>query len=84
MSADTESADGVQVVRPLPQLTPANEWFWTSGADGRLRIKGCTECHALVHPPAPIYPVCRSRSWAPTEMSGRGTVVGFTVLTRIM
>jgi acetyl-CoA acetyltransferase len=25
-------------VRPLPQLTPANEWFWTSGADGRLRI----------------------------------------------
>ena len=26
-------------MRPLPQLTPANEWFWTSGADGRLRIQ---------------------------------------------
>jgi hypothetical protein len=40
-------------VRPLPQLTPVNEWFWTSGADGRLRIQGCTDCKALVHPPVP-------------------------------
>jgi hypothetical protein len=23
-----------KVMRPLPELTPANEWFWTSGADG--------------------------------------------------
>jgi acetyl-CoA acetyltransferase/uncharacterized OB-fold protein len=66
-------------VRPLPQLTPANEWFWTSGADGHLRIQGCQECKALVHPPAPLCPACRSRSWAPTVVSGRGTVVGFTV-----
>ena len=66
-------------VRPLPQLTPVNEWFWTSGADGRLRIQGCDDCEALVHPPVPICPVCRSRSWAPTEVSGRATVVGFTV-----
>jgi acetyl-CoA acetyltransferase/uncharacterized OB-fold protein len=66
-------------VRPLPQLTPFNEWFWTSGADGRLRIQGCQDCKALVHPPAPVCPSCRSRSWAPVEMSGRATVVGFTV-----
>jgi hypothetical protein len=26
-------------VQLLPQLTPANEWFWTSGADGHLRIQ---------------------------------------------
>ncbi|HEX8802964.1 MAG TPA: OB-fold domain-containing protein, partial [Acidimicrobiales bacterium] len=64
---------------PLPQLTPANEWFWTSGADGCLRIQGCTDCRTLVHPPAPICPVCRSRSWAPTVVSGHGTVVGVTV-----
>ena len=69
----------VRAVRPLPQLTPANEWFWTSGADGRLRIQGCTECKALVHPPVPVCPACRSRSWAPMVMSGRGTVVAFTV-----
>ena len=66
-------------MRPLPQLTPATEWFWTSGADGRLRIQGCTDCGKLVHPPVPICPACRSRAWEPTALSGRGTVVGFTV-----
>ncbi len=66
-------------VRPLPQLTPTNDWFWTSGADGQLRIQSCETCDALVHPPVPICPVCRSRSWAPKVVSGRATVVGFTV-----
>jgi acetyl-CoA acetyltransferase/uncharacterized OB-fold protein len=66
-------------VRPLPQLTPFNEWFWTSGADGHLRIQGCTSCGQLVHPPVPICPACRGRGSSPTVMSGRATVVGFTV-----
>jgi acetyl-CoA acetyltransferase/uncharacterized OB-fold protein len=66
-------------MRPLPELTPANEWFWTSGADGTLRIQGCTDCGQLVHPPVPICPSCRSRSSKPTAVSGRGTVVGYTV-----
>ncbi|MGZ4710330.1 MAG: thiolase C-terminal domain-containing protein [Acidimicrobiales bacterium] len=67
------------VTRPLPELTPATSWFWTSGEDGTLRIQGCTECGTLVHPPVPICPHCRSRAWEPTPVSGRGTVVGFTV-----
>ena len=66
-------------MRLLPQLTPFNEWFWTSGADGRLRIQGCQDCKALVHPPVPVCPSCRSRSSAPTEVSGLGTIVGFTI-----
>jgi acetyl-CoA acetyltransferase/uncharacterized OB-fold protein len=66
-------------VRLLPQLTPFNEWFWTSGADGRLRIQGCEDCGQLVHPPVPICPRCRSANHAPTEVSGDATVVGFTV-----
>jgi acetyl-CoA acetyltransferase/uncharacterized OB-fold protein len=66
-------------MRPLPELTPANEWFWTSGSDGLLRIQGCSDCGRLVHPPVPICPYCRSRSAKPTVVSGRGTVVGSTV-----
>jgi uncharacterized OB-fold protein len=66
-------------VRPLPQVTPTNEWFWTSGADSRLRIQRCQDCKALVHPPVPVCPNCRSRAWEPTVVSGRGTVVAFTV-----
>ncbi len=68
-------------MRPLPELTPANDWFWTSGADGTLRIQGCSDCGELVHPPVPICPYCRSRSSKPTAVSGRGTIVGFTVNT---
>ncbi len=66
-------------MRPLPALTPANEWFWTSGSDGVLRVQGCCGCGRLVHPPVPICPYCRSRSWKPTRVSGRATVVGVTV-----
>ncbi|MBX6388273.1 MAG: OB-fold domain-containing protein [Frankia sp.] len=66
-------------MRPLPALTPGTEWFWKSGEDGRLRIQGCDDCGTLVHPPVPVCPSCRSPSWAPTEVSGRGTVVGVTV-----
>lgn len=64
---------------PLPELTLSTSWFWTSGADGTLRVQGCTDCGTLVHPPAPVCPTCRSRSWEPTEVSGRATVAGCTV-----
>lgn len=66
-------------MRPLPQLTPQNEWFWKSGADGRLRIQRCRDCRAFTHPPVPVCPRCRSRRWEPEVVSGRGTVAGFTV-----
>ena len=66
-------------MRPLPELTPATSWFWTSGSDGRLRIQGCDDCHALVHPPVPSCPACRGSAWTPVEVSGQATIVGFTV-----
>jgi len=66
-------------MRPLPELTPASEWFWTSGADGVLRVQGCEDCGRLVHPPTPVCPYCRSRAAKPTPVSGRATVVGYTV-----
>lgn len=69
-------------MRLLPQLTPATEWFWTSGSNGILRIQRCLDCESYVHPPVPICPACRSRNWAATPVSGRATVVGFTVNAR--
>ena len=66
-------------LKPLPEITPFNEWIWKSGADGRLRVQGCEDCGKLVHPPVPICPSCRSRSFSPRPVSGRATVVGFTV-----
>jgi uncharacterized OB-fold protein len=65
--------------RVLPRLTPETEFFWTSGADGRLRFQRCTSCGLMVHPPGPICPVCRTRTLEPTPVSGRATVASYTV-----
>ncbi|MFC7675359.1 OB-fold domain-containing protein [Mycolicibacterium sp. GCM10028919] len=65
--------------RPLPQLTAENEFFWTSGADGRLRIQECRDCRALNHPPAPICRRCRSHDVGVREVSGKASLSAFTV-----
>lgn len=66
-------------MRIPPAIDPSNEWFWTSGADGVLRIQRCDDCSTYVHPPVPICPACRGRASTPTVVSGRATVVGYTV-----
>src|SRR5205085_1544912 len=65
--------------RVLPRVTPDNEFFWTSGADGRLRFLRCDECNYYVHPPSPICPECLSKRLTPTPVSGRATVATFTI-----
>jgi hypothetical protein len=65
--------------RVLPTLDEPSAFFWTSGADGKLRFLRCSECSHLIHPPAPICPSCHSRDAAPAEVSGRGTLYSFTV-----
>jgi uncharacterized OB-fold protein len=65
--------------RPLPLITADNEFFWTSGADGKLRLQECTDCTALIHPPAPVCRYCRSHNLTARAVSGRATLAGFTV-----
>lgn len=65
--------------RPQPYLMPEAEFFWSSGADGVLRIQHCDDCDSLVHPPKPVCHYCRSTNQSVVEVSGRGTVVGCTV-----
>jgi len=67
------------VFRVLPDLDQPSGFFWTSGADGRLRFLRCDSCAYLIHPPAPYCPRCQSCDAAPTEVSGRGIVHSFTV-----
>lgn len=65
--------------RPQPQTTQESEFFWTSGHDGRLRFQHCTACEALIHPPQPVCRHCRSHATAVREVSGRATLIGFTL-----
>ena len=64
---------------PVPQITLDNEYFWTSGADGKLRIQECGDCQSLIHPPQPICRYCRSHNMGVRAVSGRGVLAGFTV-----
>ncbi|WP_328392868.1 thiolase C-terminal domain-containing protein [Nocardia sp. NBC_00416] len=65
--------------RPLPLLSLDTEFFWTSGADGRLRVQECRACSALIHPPQPICRYCRARDLAPRIVSGAATLASFTI-----
>ena len=66
--------------RPAPLVTPENEFFWTSGADGRLRLAACETCAALIHPPQPVCRYCRGRARSGSApVSGFATLIGFTV-----
>ena len=67
---------------PLPQITPENEFFWTAGADGKLRVAGCENCNALIHPPAPACRHCRERKITIRTVSGLATLIGFTINER--
>jgi acetyl-CoA acetyltransferase/uncharacterized OB-fold protein len=67
------------VTRPLPELTVQNEFFWTAGGDGVLRIQECRDCQALIHPPQPVCRYCRSRNMGVRDVSGKATLSAFTV-----
>ncbi len=63
----------------LPVLDAETGFFWTSGADGILRIQRCGDCGHWQHPPLPRCPACHGENIAPQPMSGRGRIASFTV-----
>jgi uncharacterized OB-fold protein len=65
--------------RLLPALTDRNRHFWTGGAHGELRILRCQDCGHYLHPPASVCPEDLSRNLAPEAVSGRATVVSYTI-----
>jgi len=66
-------------VRPLPVIDPETQAFWTSGADGTLRVPRCRGCARLRHPSLSVCPTCHRSDPEPVGVSGDATVLGFTV-----
>jgi uncharacterized OB-fold protein len=65
--------------RPLPMLTEQNRFYWTSGADGKLRFMRCSACRNYIHPPAPVCDKCLSREQEVVAVSGKATLAAVTV-----
>jgi uncharacterized protein len=65
--------------RVLPRLDSENRFFWTSGADGKLRLLRCRQCEIFFHPPRPVCRGCLSSNVAPEVVAGTGSVDTFTV-----
>jgi uncharacterized OB-fold protein len=63
----------------LPAITLDNAFFWRAGASGFLRFMRCQACGHYIHPPLPICPLCKSREVNDEPVSGRGTVLTFTI-----
>jgi uncharacterized protein len=63
---------------PLPEFDPLTRFYWTSGADGVLRILRCHRCDRWVHPPTPCCLLC-GNELAAEPVSGRGSVASWTV-----
>ena len=65
--------------RILPRVTDRNRHYWTSGADGVLRVLRCQDDGTYVHPPAPRCPKCYGKHLEPEAVSGRATVLTYSI-----
>ena len=72
-----ESAEA-SAPRPLPELTPLNRPFWTSGGGGTLHVQRCASCARLVHPPALLCPDDHHDELEWVAVSGRAAVETWT------
>jgi uncharacterized protein len=62
-----------------PPPDPITDWYWQSGADGRLRFLTCADCGYRTHPAGSVCVRCLSGNTSPQPVSGLGTVLACTV-----
>lgn len=65
--------------RKLPVLEPETVSFWTSGADGLMRIQRCGACRTWQHQPLPRCSTCGSETLAAEAVSGKGRIASYTI-----
>jgi uncharacterized OB-fold protein len=76
----------VELKMPPPELVNINpdQWtapFWAAAAEHRLVCAQCRNCGRYRMPPGPFCPRCRSQEVDWPQLSGRGTVYTYTIVT---
>jgi uncharacterized OB-fold protein len=77
--AETIRLEDPLLRRAVPAPDPLSDFFWHSGADGKLRILRCGRCGFHIHPPSTPCPRCLGDDVAPAPVSGLGVVQACTV-----
>jgi uncharacterized OB-fold protein len=65
--------------RPLPEITPLTEPFWSALRERKLKVQRCDACQALRFPPEAGCFECGSLESTWVELSGRATLWTWTV-----
>lgn len=66
------------VPAPMPAPDAVTQFFWDGVNRHELLIQRCDDCGRFIHWPREFCNACLSRNVAPTQVSGRGTLVTYT------
>ena len=69
--------------RPVPDVTPETEEFWSGAADGKLLLSECEDCGLVYHYPRALCPDCFSDDVEWIESSGRGEIYSYSTAKTI-
>ncbi len=65
--------------KPLPAISSLNKPYWDGLKHRELRMQRCDACGKVWYPPSPLCPVCWSRKFTWTKLSGRGRVNSWVI-----
>ena len=64
---------------PAPAVNPETTEFWAATSEGRLLLKRCPDCGAVIWYPRVICPQCASLRTEWFQAVGRGRIYSYTV-----
>jgi uncharacterized protein len=64
---------------PSPPINPETAEFWAAASEGRLLLKICRDCDAVIWYPRAICPECSGLRTEWFEAAGRGRIYSYTV-----
>ena len=59
-----------------------SEGYWQAARERRLVMKKCTNCNLMRWYPGPGCPFCASLEWEWQEVSGKGTIYSYQIVTQ--
>jgi uncharacterized protein len=69
-------------VKPLPNITDDNRYYWEHCKNHELRMQKCLQCGHIRFPPGILCPQCHSLEADWFKMSGKGKIYSYVIYRR--